>query len=67
MWCQECCLQKIVDCRSGYYVLMKAKQTLQLYADLENGANEWIGPQLHHICQKVVCKLPYMEIYSHDS
>ena len=31
LWCQECHLQKIVDCRTLYYVLRKAKQTLQLY------------------------------------
>ena len=31
LWCQECHLQKIVDCRTFYYVLMKDKQTLQLY------------------------------------
>ena len=30
-------------------------------------AIEWIGPQLQPICQKVMCKLPYMKIYSHNS
>ena len=50
LWCQECHLQKIVECRTLYCVLMKPKQTLQLYdskPDLKNSAIEWIGPQLH--------------------